>query len=346
MKNTIVIYYSLGGSTEFVADSISSELKCEKYRIEIKHSIKNIISKYFQAGFQAMFNRKVELSDCEVDFSQYDNIVVGTPVWGNEIISPVKSFFERESLKDKNIFLFYCYKTEAGNTLEKFTSLFEGNTISHNVGFKTPFKDIDSFSTKVEELVEAIKGKTNKMSREEILRAGRELIVDKGYKKTKIEEIMKSIGSAKGGFYYYFDSKKDLMIEVMKRDFRTVIGLAVSENDREHMTTREKFDGVVSAVQALSNEAYINRYFKKGIPDEIQIPLVNLRNEMLLPVIVDLIETGNRKGEFKVENVQIVSELIFRGISSFVYDNYAKFSDDDYCHTFKLSLKEIFDKIL
>jgi len=347
VKNTIVVYYSLGGNTEFVAESIISELKCDKYKIEIKRGLaRSSVSKYFWAGVQAMFNRKVELSDHEIDFEKYENIVVGSPVWSNKVIPPVKCFFEKENLKDKNIFLFYSYGAEEGNALEKLSELFTGNKIIYNFGFKTPLKNIDEFSRKIEELVEAIKGKANKMSREEILRAGKNLIIEKGYEKTKIEEIMKSIGSAKGGFYYYFDSKKDLMIEIMKRDFRTVISHAISENDEESRSSRQKLEGVLSVVLGQSQEKYIERYFNKGVPDEIQIPLDNLRNELLLPIIIDLIETGNENGEFNVQNVQIVSDIIFRGISSFIHDNYSKFSDDSYYKKVKSSLDEIFNKIL
>lgn len=71
-----------------------------------------------------------------------------------------------------------------------------------------------------------------------------------------------------------------------------------------------------------------------------------MKNELLLPVIVDLIERGKDTGEFNVENTKIVSDIIFRGISSFIHDNYKKFIEEGYYAEVKNAFDEIIGKIL
>jgi len=53
--------------------------------------------------------------------------------------------------------------------------------------------------------------------REKIIQAGIEIFAAKGYYNTHISEIVESVGIAKGTFYLYFNSKKDLFVSLIKR---------------------------------------------------------------------------------------------------------------------------------
>jgi AcrR family transcriptional regulator len=53
--------------------------------------------------------------------------------------------------------------------------------------------------------------------KEEILEAGLEIFSEKGYFNSKVAEIVEEVGIAKGTFYLYFDSKKDLFLEMINR---------------------------------------------------------------------------------------------------------------------------------
>lgn len=49
------------------------------------------------------------------------------------------------------------------------------------------------------------------VKREEIISAAKKLIIEKGYRKTSVEDITHEVGIAKGSFYTYFKSKDFLM---------------------------------------------------------------------------------------------------------------------------------------
>jgi len=53
--------------------------------------------------------------------------------------------------------------------------------------------------------------------RERIIANATELFAAKGYHGTTIDEIVQATGIAKGTFYIYFDSKEELLVEVIKR---------------------------------------------------------------------------------------------------------------------------------
>ncbi len=58
-------------------------------------------------------------------------------------------------------------------------------------------------------------------TREELLKAGTDIMMLKGYTNTGIAEVLKCVGVPKGSFYYYFDSKEDFALEIITEFDRT-----------------------------------------------------------------------------------------------------------------------------
>lgn len=58
-------------------------------------------------------------------------------------------------------------------------------------------------------------------TREELLKAGTDIMMLKGYTNTGIAEVLKCVGVPKGSFYYYFDSKEDFALEIITDFDRT-----------------------------------------------------------------------------------------------------------------------------
>lgn len=53
--------------------------------------------------------------------------------------------------------------------------------------------------------------KEGEMRKQEIILAARGLFVKRGYDQTSVDEVLKIVGIAKGTFYYYFESKEELL---------------------------------------------------------------------------------------------------------------------------------------
>lgn len=50
----------------------------------------------------------------------------------------------------------------------------------------------------------------------EIRKAAKKLFIEKGYQKTTMEDIVRLTALSKGGLYYYYSDKKEIMIDLMK----------------------------------------------------------------------------------------------------------------------------------
>lgn len=69
--------------------------------------------------------------------------------------------------------------------------------------------------------------------RERIIDNATELFAAKGYHGTTIDEIVQATGIAKGTFYVYFDSKEDILVEVIKRLIENTLARIADRLDGE-----------------------------------------------------------------------------------------------------------------
>ncbi len=56
---------------------------------------------------------------------------------------------------------------------------------------------------------------TKEVTKNALLEAGAQIMIEKGYTNTGIQEVLESTGVPKGSFYYYFDSKEDFALQVI-----------------------------------------------------------------------------------------------------------------------------------
>jgi len=53
-------------------------------------------------------------------------------------------------------------------------------------------------------------------TRTALLEAGRDIMLEKGYTNTGIQEVLNSVGVPKGSFYHYFESKEDFALKIIE----------------------------------------------------------------------------------------------------------------------------------
>lgn len=56
---------------------------------------------------------------------------------------------------------------------------------------------------------------TKESTKSQLLEAGVEIMLEKGYNNTGIMEVLQKVGVPKGSFYYYFDSKEDFGLQII-----------------------------------------------------------------------------------------------------------------------------------
>lgn len=90
--------------------------------------------------------------------------------------------------------------------------------------------------------------------RETIVLEGRKLLSNKGYKELNVREIAKNCNIALGTFYNYFSTKDELILEIVREDWRRISDLIERLKSTDE-SCKEKFRKIY-----LSLELFISSY--------------------------------------------------------------------------------------
>lgn len=155
----ITVFYSLEGNTRLIANAINEELNGKIVEIKPTRPIPNSgLKKYFWGGKQVILKEKPEIEEINIDFSQYDLIIFGTPVWASRFAAVFNTFFKKYKIKDKNIALFCCHGGgKEGKTFIEFKKELQGNAFIGEIAFEDPLKkNSNAYVLKAKEWINGI----------------------------------------------------------------------------------------------------------------------------------------------------------------------------------------------
>ena len=159
---TAIIYYSMSGNTEFVANEIAKSCECDFIRLipEKTYHDKGLM-KFIWGGKSAVMGEAPKLKNYSFNAADYDTIILGTPVWASSITPPLRTFIKEnlEALGQKKIYIYFCFSGGgADKALEKFKKEF-GLDVTDNLILVDP-KDKPSEENK--KMIADFCGKINK----------------------------------------------------------------------------------------------------------------------------------------------------------------------------------------
>ena len=102
----IVVYYSLTGNVRKVAKDISEKTGADLLELRPKKDYPDKgFKKFFWGGKSAVMGDEPELEEYDLALSDYDMVIIGTPVWAGTFTPPVKTFIrrERDALSGKKV---------------------------------------------------------------------------------------------------------------------------------------------------------------------------------------------------------------------------------------------------
>ena len=115
----LIVYYSLEGNTQYIAESMAGKLSADILKLEPVKAYKDKgFAKFIWGGKSAVMAEKPKLQPYDVDLSQYDEVIIGFPIWASNITPPIRTFVcdNQEELKAKKIAVYAC---QSGNGAEK-----------------------------------------------------------------------------------------------------------------------------------------------------------------------------------------------------------------------------------
>ena len=132
MENSkkLIVYYSYTGHTKMIAESIQKKLKCDI--LEIK-PVKPYSTDYQTVVDEEQNNESAkktpEIEKIDEDLNNYDEIIVGSPVWWYTIVPVIRTFLKENDLSGKII---KPFATNAGwlvRTFQEIEKLCSNSTV-------------------------------------------------------------------------------------------------------------------------------------------------------------------------------------------------------------------------
>ena len=128
----IFIYYSYTGNGGLVAEKLSAagyDL-CEIVRE--KPMPKSFFWGIVVGGFLATIKHKDKIKEVDLDLSNYDEVVIGSPVWNARFASPLNTVLASVDLTGKKVtFVLYSGSGEAKNADERIRKEYPNATVIH-----------------------------------------------------------------------------------------------------------------------------------------------------------------------------------------------------------------------
>ncbi len=150
---------------------------------------------------------------------------------------------------------------------------------------------------------ETRKEELTEVRRNQILDAAGNVFAEKGLQKTRMDDIVHESGLSKGALYWYFKSKDDIILAILRRifdgEFRMLSDLVEAQGTAEDRL-RKFIDLVIRDLRSLTSfnaityEFYALAFRSKSIRKIFRAYL-----EEYLRIMQSIIEQGIRDGEFR-----------------------------------------------
>jgi len=156
--------------------------------------------------------------------------------------------------------------------------------------------------------------------RQDILKAGLNLFIRKGYEATKINDIAEKTGMSVGLLYHYFESIELLYEELISIGLSGRTGQYFPQYDdpldyflkaAKHIFDMARTDPYTAELFVLMNQAQRNPNLSKNIKDKLE------QNDVLIKSI-DLIEDGQRQGIIRKGNPMALALSFWLSIQTYV----------------------------
>lgn len=136
---SIVVYYSQEGNTQLVAEKIQQIFHADILRLRlIKEPRTEGLMRLFSMGRQVYLKEKPALSEPFHDFTAYDKIFLGSPIWMGTMTPAIRSFVTQAELSGKLVIPFCTYKEDSFRFFEDLRKSCPQVRFSFGMGFKTP----------------------------------------------------------------------------------------------------------------------------------------------------------------------------------------------------------------
>lgn len=155
--------------------------------------------------------------------------------------------------------------------------------------------------------------KTPEEWQQQIMQAAQALFFVKGFEQTTVSDIMEQVGSAKGTFYLYFDSKDQLLealIDGWAQSYIDQITFALSGSGRSF---NERLQAVMDVIEQMARKTMGLEAFFEPTNALMLERLTRRMTEIFVPQLTDILAAGIKQGTIHISDPVFYARFIIFG---------------------------------
>lgn len=149
--------------------------------------------------------------------------------------------------------------------------------------------------------------------KQEIIDTAMRLFYEKGYEKTSISDIAKEMNVAQGLFYRYFPSKEILFDTAIEQYAQLQVNQMTSILRKPGLTLIQIVEQMPTFIEAEQEDSYAKKVFHGAGSKEIHMRLSMSICAKMQPVVKELLEAANKRGETHIQDTDAAASFCVYG---------------------------------
>ncbi len=157
MMNKLVVFFSYTGHTKMIAEMIKEKVDCDILELSpVKPYSDNYQTVVDEEQNNNGSNKIIEINKIDKNLSDYDEIIIGTPVWWYSIAPAIRTFLKENNLSGKVIKPYATNAGWLGHTFKEIEQLCPNSKVNlgmnivfdsnyHNTELITKTSDVDNW---------------------------------------------------------------------------------------------------------------------------------------------------------------------------------------------------------
>lgn len=149
------------------------------------------------------------------------------------------------------------------------------------------------------------------------------LFEEKGFSDTSIQDIVEAIGVTKGTFYYYFNSKEQLLMEIHLEYISDLLKRQQTILESDHLSGREKLEAIIALlIHDIQHNGPSGRVFFREMRHLVEenVDTIEKQRDLFRLNIEQLITDSIEAGEFRKDLRADIVAFGVLGIANYSYN--------------------------
>lgn len=157
-RKRIVIYYSYGGNTRRITEIIRQTLETDVAEIKTVKPYRGSYDDVVEQGKREVDSGFMpEMKPLDIDLSQYDVVILGSPVWWYTFAPAMKSFLNGADLSGKTVYPFATNGGWIGHTFKDFKNMCKNAKVQDGLNVLFHEDNLQTSESTIQKWINSIK---------------------------------------------------------------------------------------------------------------------------------------------------------------------------------------------